>query len=50
MQRPFRLMIDFQSLVVGYDCSEAGVTAVYSGHDHNNDYVGNLQGVRLAYG
>ncbi len=29
---------------------EAGVTAIYSGHDHNNDYIGTLEGIRLAYG
>lgn len=29
---------------------DAGVTAVYSGHDHNNDYLGPLEGMRLAYG
>ncbi|KAK3239866.1 hypothetical protein CYMTET_50235 [Cymbomonas tetramitiformis] len=28
----------------------ANITAVYSGHDHNNDFVGLVQGVRLAYG
>ncbi|PRW60250.1 ser thr phosphatase family [Chlorella sorokiniana] len=29
---------------------QLGVTAIYSGHDHNNDYAGVLDGVRLAYG
>ncbi|KAL4427687.1 hypothetical protein ABPG75_001776 [Micractinium tetrahymenae] len=27
-----------------------GITAIYSGHDHSNDYSGVLHGVRLAYG
>ena len=27
-------------------CRELGVTAIYSGHDHNNDYAGVLDGVR----
>lgn len=29
---------------------KAGVKAVYCGHDHNNNYHGIYQGVRLAYG
>jgi len=29
---------------------EAGINALYSGHDHNNDYVGVLDGVRLGFG
>ncbi|KAL4452418.1 hypothetical protein ABPG75_008080 [Micractinium tetrahymenae] len=29
---------------------EVGITAVYSGHDHNNDFAGTVHGVRLAYG
>lgn len=29
---------------------QMGVTAIYSGHDHNNNYEGVLEGVRLAYG
>jgi len=32
---------------------EGGVSAIYSGHDHNNDYIGMLPGepaMRLAYG
>lgn len=29
---------------------EAGINAIYSGHDHNNDYVGVLEGVRLGFG
>lgn len=28
----------------------AGVTAIHSGHDHDNNYEGLLEGVRLAYG
>lgn len=28
----------------------AGVTAVYSGHDHANSFYGTHQGVRLGYG
>ncbi|EFN59663.1 hypothetical protein CHLNCDRAFT_133158 [Chlorella variabilis] len=28
----------------------AGISAVYSGHDHDNDYLGVKEGVRLAYG
>lgn len=28
----------------------AGVTAVYSGHDHDNNYYADYDGVRLAYG
>ena len=28
----------------------AGIHAFYSGHDHNNDYLGELGGVRLAFG
>ena len=31
-------------------CREIGVRAIYSGHDHDNDYVGKMHGVRLAYG
>ena len=27
-----------------------GITAIYSGHDHDNNYEGVLEGVRLAYG
>jgi hypothetical protein len=27
-----------------------GVSAIHSGHDHDNNYEGVLQGVRLAYG
>ncbi|KAL4444638.1 hypothetical protein ABPG77_002455 [Micractinium sp. CCAP 211/92] len=27
-----------------------GIGAIYSGHDHDNDYLGVMQGVRLAYG
>jgi hypothetical protein len=30
--------------------SDLGVTAVYSGHDHNNNYVATYKKVRLAYG
>lgn len=29
---------------------ELGITAIYSGHDHNNDFAGAVDGVRLAYG
>lgn len=29
---------------------EAGVGALYVGHDHANDWSGTLEGVRLAYG
>lgn len=29
---------------------EAGINAIYSGHDHNNDFVGVLDGVRLGFG
>ena len=29
---------------------DAGVTALHSGHDHDNNYEGLLYGVRLAYG
>ena len=28
----------------------AGVTALYSGHDHNNNFYGTLDGIRLGYG
>ena len=31
-------------------CREFGIGAVYSGHDHHNDFSGSLEGVRLAYG
>lgn len=31
-------------------CREAGIRAIYSGHDHDNDYVVELDGVRLAQG
>jgi hypothetical protein len=34
----------FQSL------QNMSVTALYSGHDHNNNYYGRLKGIRLAYG
>ena len=27
-----------------------GISAIYSGHDHDNNYEGVLEGVRLAYG
>eukprot|EP00887_Chlorella_sp_A99_P005029 scaffold4.g5029.t1 len=27
-----------------------GIGAIYSGHDHNDDYIGELGGVRLAFG
>ncbi len=33
-----------------YTCREAGIQAVYSGHDHNNDFIGEIDGMRLAYG
>ena len=29
---------------------ELNITAIYSGHDHDNNYEGVLNGVRLAYG
>lgn len=29
---------------------EMGISAIYSGHDHDNNYEGVLDGVRLAYG
>ncbi|KAI3429468.1 hypothetical protein D9Q98_005560 [Chlorella vulgaris] len=29
---------------------QAGIGAIYSGHDHENDFVGSVKGVRLAYG
>jgi pre-mRNA-splicing factor SYF1 len=29
---------------------EIGITAIHSGHDHDNNYEGVLDGVRLAYG
>ena len=29
---------------------EAGITLVLSGHDHNSDWCGRLDGVRLCYG
>lgn len=29
---------------------EMNITAIYSGHDHDNNYEGVLDGVRLAYG
>lgn len=29
---------------------DMGITAIYSGHDHDNNYEGVLEGVRLAYG
>lgn len=28
----------------------AGIHAIYSGHDHDNDFAVELEGVRLAYG
>lgn len=31
-------------------CRQLGINAIYSGHDHNNDYSGKLEGVRVAYG
>jgi len=31
-------------------CRRVGVQAVYSGHDHDNDFAAEWQGVRLAYG
>ena len=39
----------FQMLVLPA-CREFGIGAVYSGHDHHNDFSGSLEGVRLAYG
>jgi len=27
-----------------------GIQALYFGHDHANDYAGEINGVRLAYG
>lgn len=29
---------------------EMGIRAIFSGHDHDNNYEGVLEGVRLAYG
>ncbi len=29
---------------------EFGIHAIYSGHDHDNDFAVELDGVRLAYG
>ena len=29
---------------------EVGIQALYFGHDHANDYAGEINGVRLAYG
>lgn len=31
-------------------CRDSGVNAIYSGHDHSNDYVAQWNGTRLAYG
>jgi hypothetical protein len=31
-------------------CRADGVSAVYSGHDHDNDFVALWRGVRFAYG
>lgn len=30
--------------------SDGGVGAIYSGHDHDNDFAATWQNVRLAYG
>lgn len=31
-------------------CRDVGIQALYFGHDHANDYAGEINGVRLAYG
>lgn len=31
-------------------CRDNGVKAIYSGHDHSNDFVAHWNGTRLAYG
>lgn len=33
-----------------FGCREFGIHAIYSGHDHDNDFAVELEGVRLAYG